>query len=177
MPVEETARRALAELVERLEELEIGVELAAGVERLPLMLQGDAMEADAAEFAVAGAAGQPVLVDQLADEFDGAQFRQERCVEGELAHSVDDLARRRRRLGALARVDLDEQHVLGRTRAQERTDRRITAVAAVPIRHAGDLDRAEKKWETGRSHDHFRADLGVGEHPKFPGANIGCRNE
>ncbi len=80
-------------------------------------------------------------------------------------------------LRAPARIDLHHQHVLGRGRAQERTDRRIAAVAAVPIGHAVDLDRAEQQRQAGRGHHHLGRDLLAGEHLELAGAHVGRRNE
>ncbi len=55
-------------------------------------------------------------------------------------------------LRAFARIDLHDQHVVGRVRLQERQQRGIAAVAAVPIGHAVDLDRAEQERQAGRRH-------------------------
>ena len=68
------------------------------VERAAWLLHRDAMQPQSPELAVPGAARQPALVDQLADELDRAQLRQQRGVEGDLVHPAHDLPRRHRHL-------------------------------------------------------------------------------
>ena len=74
-----------------------------------------------------------------------AQLREQRRVEVNLVHSAPDLTRAHRHLAPVERIDLDQQHILGGGCAQEWDQRRITAVAAVPIGHAIDLDCAEQR--------------------------------
>src|ERR1041385_6710770 len=61
---EEIARRLAAAAEQRLEEIEIRVELRAGGQVLECRIERDAMHVDAPVFARAGAVRQPALVDQ-----------------------------------------------------------------------------------------------------------------
>src|SRR5437764_1900123 len=101
------------------------------------------MQAQAAELARPKSTRQALLIDQPIDEADAAQLAQERRVEVDFVHAPDNLAQPRGYLAAPARIDLHDQHVLGGARAQERHERWIGAVAAVPVRHAVDLDSLE----------------------------------
>jgi hypothetical protein len=100
MAVEKAAGGARAELVQPLEEIEIIVEPAVGLERLAQVGHLDAMQPDAAAVAAAGAARQPSLVDQLVDQSDGAQLRRLRGPKGDLVGAAGDLAGVDRHLGA-----------------------------------------------------------------------------
>ncbi len=91
------------------------------------------------------------------DEFERPQLRDQWRVEGDLVHAGHDLARGGRHLAALARIDLHDQDVGGCVRVQERQHHGIAAVAAVPIGHAVDLDRAEQERQAGRRHHDFGA--------------------
>ncbi len=177
MRVEEAAGGALAELAQRLERLVVGVERAAPRLGLAQILHHDAMEAQPAKLARPRAARQAALVDEAVDECDPAQFRQQRGVEADLVHAAHDLAAARRHLAALARIDLHDQHVLGRGRAQKRDHCRIAAVAAVPVRHAVDLDGAEQQRQRGRGHHHLGRDLGAREDAELAGLHVGRRDE
>ena len=64
-----------------------------------------------------------------------------------------------------------------RGRAQERDDGGIAAVAAVPVGHPVDVDRAEKERQRGRGHHHFRADFRAVEDPQLAGVDVGGRDE
>ena len=90
---------------------------------------------------------------------------------------VHDIARAGRRAAALERIDLHDQHVLGRRRAQERQHRRVAAVAAVPIGHAVDLHRLEQQRQAGRRHHDFRRHLGAREHALLAAVDVGGGNE
>src|ERR1700686_1142055 len=68
MHVQESPRRALAELVQALEEIEVVVETAVGVEGFARIGHHDAMQPDAAAVAAAGAPRQPSLIDQFVDQ-------------------------------------------------------------------------------------------------------------
>ena len=125
----------------------------------------------------AGAARQAALVDQPVDEFDGAQFRHQRGIEGDLVDAAHDLARRGRHLLAHQRIDLHDQHVLGLGRAEERIEHRIAEIAAVPIGHAVDLDRAEHRRQAGRGHHRLGGNLLVRENMQPPGLHIGGGDE
>src|SRR5712692_2656692 len=117
------------------------------------------MELEPAEFALPHSSWQAPFIDEAIDERHPAQLREQRGIEVDLVHPADDLALARRHLAALTRIDLDDQHVLGRGRAQERNDGGIAAVTAVPRGYAVDLHRAEKMRNRGRGHHHLRRDL------------------
>src|SRR5437588_436119 len=101
------------------------------------------MQAQAAKLALAHAARQPPLVHEPIDETHGAQLGEEGCIEVDLVKPAQDLARAGRRLAPLARIDLNDENVFRGGRTQERNERGVTAVAAVPVRDAVDLHRTE----------------------------------
>ena len=75
------------------------------------------------------------------------------------------------------RIDLHHQHVLGVGGAEERIDRRIGGVAAVPVGHAVDLDRAEHVRQRRRGHHRVGVDLLARKHAQPAGVHIGRRDE
>ena len=62
-------------------------------------------------------------------------------------------------------------------RAEERKDHRIAEIAAVPIRHAVDLDGAKQERQAGRSHHRIGGDLLARKNAHAAGLHIGRRNE
>src|SRR5207244_10456729 len=64
------------------------------------LFRSDAMGVDAAVLAALGAPLQPALIDQPADELDGAVFGEQRRVERDLVDPVHDVARRGRHVAA-----------------------------------------------------------------------------
>ena len=139
------ARRPLR--VQHLEEIEVGVEPARR-RQLLAPKPSSAMRCTLMRrySPGAGAARQRALVDQPADELDGAEFGHQRGVERDLVDAVHDLvatsaASLPRSSGLICTTSTSS--VCGG--AEERKDRRIADVAAVPIGHAVDLDRAEHR--------------------------------
>ena len=78
---------------------------------------------------------------------------------------------------ALHRVDLDDDDVVGFRRLQERKHRRVAHVAAVPVRHAVDLDGAKQQRQRRRRHHHVRVDLVAREDVRAAGVHVGGGNE
>ena len=58
-----------------------------------------------------------------------------------------------------------------------RKDRRIAEIAAVPVRHAVDLDRAEQQRQAGGRQDHIGVDLVMRENAQPAGMHIGGADE
>src|SRR5262245_48197152 len=119
MRVEEMPGGAPPERIEPLEEIVIVVEPAAGIERPGLVAEREAMHPDAAASAGAAARAQPTLIDELIEERDRAQLRKVRGVGGHLVRPACDLARSLGKVLAGERIDLHDQQVLGRARADE----------------------------------------------------------
>src|SRR5262249_50752998 len=86
--VEKAPGGALAELAQHREELEVGLELAARIERV--VVHDNAMQPDPA----------------IAAQFQRSQLCDQRCIEGDLVDARNDLAGCGRHLVALARIDL-----------------------------------------------------------------------
>ena len=135
------------------------------------------MNVDAAILPRPGAARQHALIDQPGDEFDGAKFADQRGIEGDFVDAVHDLARRRRRRLPHQRIDLHHEHILGRRGAEKRKDHRIAEIAAVPIRHAVDLDRAKQYRQAGRGHHRVGGDFFARKNTHAAGLHIGRRNK
>ena len=160
-----------------LEILKVVVQCPARADGLAGIVERNPMQPDPAEFAAPGPARQPSFVDEPVDERDRVQLGQQRSIEIDLVDPAHDLARACRHLAALQRIELHDQNILGRGRAQKRQDRRIAAIAAIPIGHAADLDGAKEQRKTGRRHDHFRSDFLAREDARLAGVHIGRRYE
>src|SRR4051812_17081048 len=93
------ARRRPAEILQFLEEAPFGIEPRGGGVLVELPPAVDAVHVDALVLVLRELA----LVDQAADEVDGAQLAQQGAVEADLGQAVLDLVRRARRLAALDR--------------------------------------------------------------------------
>src|SRR5712672_554073 len=91
------------------------------------------MQVDAAVFAGTLAARQYALIYQPDHKVDRTIFGQQRGVEGDFIDAIYDLNLRSRGCAPFDRIDLDQQHILGLSRAEERKDRRITYITAVPV--------------------------------------------
>src|SRR6202521_3804537 len=141
-----------ADVAQQQEERALDRELGARGELLHLLAGDDAVQARPAEARLAAPA-QEAAVDELAHEADGAEFREQRGVEGDLIDAVEDIARRLRRVFAFHRIGLHQQNVVGARGAEQRKQRRIADVAAVPVGLALDLDGVEEEREArGRHH-------------------------
>ena len=84
------------------------------------ILHHDAVQLEPAELAATHPARQPSLVDQPVDKGDPRNSESSDALKLISFTRLTDLARARRHLAPLARIDLDDQHVLGGGRAQER---------------------------------------------------------
>src|SRR5512143_10844 len=175
--IEEAPRRTLAELTQQLEGFVIVAQLGRSRKPLSEPFQHDPVHVDAAILVRSGPVWQAPLVDQPVDKFDRAQFRQKRRIEGDLVDAAHDLARRGRDFLSHKRIDLNDQHVLGAGRAEERIDDRIAEIAAVPVRHAVDRDGAEYRGQTGRGHHRLGGNLLAREYVQAAGLHIGCGDE
>ena len=76
-------------------------------------------------------------------------------------------------LGPLDRIDVNDQHVGRVAGIDQREDRRIAHIAAIPIGLAIDLDGLEQERQAGRGHDGVDRQFVVGEHLDLAGAHIG----
>src|ERR1700680_1186512 len=135
-----------ADVAEQQKERALDGELGAGRQLLDLLAGDDAMQPGAAESRLA-APTQEAAIDQLAHHANGAEFREQRRIEGDLVDAVEDVARRLRRVFAFNRVRLYKENVVGAGGAEQRKQRRIAHVTAVPVGLAVDLDGVEQKRE------------------------------
>ena len=145
--------------------------------RTSVFAEHDAVGIDAAVLAGPGAALQAAVVDQAGDEFDRAEFGRERGVEADLVDAVDDVGASRRHLGALQRIDLDDQHVLGAGRMESGKIGGLAEIAAVPIGHPVDHHRLEQQRQAGRRHHRVGGDLLAREDLEASGPDIGRGDE
>src|SRR3984957_16663121 len=109
MFVEEPPGGALAAEMQHVEEVVVGRQLAEGVEMRAEAVEHDAMHIDAPILSWSGAALQPALINQARDEFDSAEFVDQRRVEGDFVDTIHDLAGGGRRRLPLRRIDSDDQ--------------------------------------------------------------------
>src|SRR3954468_4868941 len=84
MPVEEAPGGALAELAQGFEIFVVGLERAAGAERVADVFHHDAMKLEPPEFSLPRSPRQASFVDEAVDECDPAELRQQRGVEIDL---------------------------------------------------------------------------------------------
>jgi hypothetical protein len=83
----------------------------------------------------------------------------------------------RGRLRPFARIDLHQNGVVRVAFAHQRRQRRITGIAAVPVRFAVDLDRMEHGRQAGRGKQDVGVDLLVAEDVAAAGPHIGRGDE
>jgi len=115
--------------------------------------------------------------DQLVDEIDSAQFAEQRAIESNLVDAVQDVPRSARRLVAFDRIDLHDDDVFGAGFIEERPERRIAGIAAIPIGRAGDLDSLEQTRQAGRSHDVIGGQLATVKNRGLPREDVRGRNQ
>ena len=78
---------------------------------------------------------------------------------------------------ALHRVDVHDHHVAAVAVVDQREDRRVAHVAAVPVGLAVDLDRLEQERQAGRGQHRVGRDLALAEHLHLAGAHVGRGEE
>ena len=116
-------------------------------------------------------------VSDLAQERHHPELLQDHGVERHLVQAVQDVGRAARHPRALYRIDRNQNRVLRFALPNERGQRRIAGIAAVPIGLAVDLDRLEHRRQTGRGEQNIRRHGVVLEHLAASGAHIGRGNE
>src|SRR5579863_10026740 len=116
-------------------------------------------------------------IRNLAQQRDHAQFLQQRSVERDFVQPVEDFARGAWRARSVEWIDGDEKSVLRLALADERGDRRVAGVAAIPIGLAIDLDRLEKSRKAGGRKQNLGRKLRVAKHPPATGVYVCRRHE
>src|SRR5271170_3986880 len=81
------------------------------------------------------------VVDQLGDKSDRAHLVHQRGIEADLVDAVHDLGRGRRQFRPFEWIDMNDDDVAAVAPVNERKDRRISHVPAVPVMLAVNLDR------------------------------------
>ena len=82
-----------------------------------------------------------------------------------------------RHVGARQRIDVHDHHVGRGAFVDQRKDRRVAHVAAVPVGLAVDLHRLEQERQAGRGHHRVGRDLGIPEHAHLARAHVGGAQE
>jgi hypothetical protein len=129
------------------------------------------------QHAAQGVALDMTVVDQLGHERDGAHFAHQGRIEADLVDAVHDLVRRGRHLVAQDRVDVHDNDVGRCAVVDQREDRGIAHVAAVPVVLALDLDRVEHERQAGRGERAIDGHLVPGEDLDLAGAHVGRAQE
>ena len=106
-----------------------------------------------------------------------AELAQKIAVEGDLVETVLNLACGPRRLAPLDRIDLHQENIVRPGIVEEREERRIAHIAAVPIGHAVDLDGTERGRQAGRGHEVVGGEFLAAKHLDLAGPDIRRRNE
>ena len=116
-------------------------------------------------------------IGDLAQERHHPELLQDHGVERHFVQAVQDVGGAARDARPLDRVDGNENRVLRFALADERGQRRIAGIAAVPIGLAVDLDRLEHRRQTGRGEQDVGRHGVVLEHLAASGAHIGRGDE
>lgn len=148
---------AAALAIEARDEVPLGVELARGGELFNLLLGMDQMQAHGAVALHLQSFG----VDQLLQQLNAAQLLDQAGIEGDLVNAVDDVPGAIWQLLAHQRIDLNDHQVLAVHVVDQRKQRRIATVAAVPVGLAVDLHRWEHERQAGRGHHRIHRDIGL----------------
>src|SRR5262245_15865021 len=118
--------------------------------------------------------GDRFVVDEVCDERDRPHFPQQRRVEADLVDPTQYLRRSHWHIRALSWIYVYDDYVAGFTIIDQRKERRIADIAAIPIVFAVDLYCLIEIWQAcGREHACNR-DLAVGEDARLAGADIRC---
>src|SRR5579883_760363 len=178
MRVEPAGGGAAAELFQIEEEFEIGVELADGAELSHRLLGLDEMDEQIAFPQTvdlwAGGAG---FSDDPGHEGDGAELGDERGVEDDLVESIGDLRRGARHALAPDRADLHDDEIRAGAFVDDRPERRIAEIAAIPIRLSVDHHRLIHLRNTGRSQERLDGEVAAVEDARLAAIDIGGGDE
>ena len=87
------------------------------------------------------AAAQLAVFDLPVQIGDGSHLANERRIEADLLHAIDDRGRRSWYAWTLGRGDMHHEDIARIAIVDERKDRQIARIAAVPVELAIDLDR------------------------------------
>src|SRR5260221_110851 len=128
------------------QEIPVGVQLARDAELHHHLVGRDAVNEQTAQVVAVDLA----IVDQLGDEVDRPHLAHKRGVEADLVDAVEDLGRAARQLLALERIDVDNDDITTVAAIDQREDRRIAHIAAVPIMLATNLDGLKHEGQSTR---------------------------
>ena len=167
------ARRAAPGFEQALDHRRVRRAAARRGQRLERGTPRDAMHAHG----LAPGVRQRPLGQQAIDEVDRPHLRQQARVEGQFAGAVPDLRRAAGRVLARERVDLHEQQVAGVAAADQRRQRRVGRVAAVPVRLPVDLHGLEQRGQAGRGQHRARVELPSREDHCLPAVHVGGADE
>ncbi|EWS55571.1 hypothetical protein X551_01584 [Methylibium sp. T29] len=173
MLLQPLVRGPTPELEQAVEEHPVGVELAARVERRQAFVVGDHVQAQV--LVVAGL--QPALAHQARHEGDRAHLGHQAGVEGDLGQAVDDLDTAGRRPLVLQRVDLHQQDVERLGVVDQRVDRRVAGVAAIPVGLPVDRHGLEDERQAGGGQQRIDRQVLAGEDVGLAAAHAGSRDE
>ncbi len=163
----------VAEPVQMLEERALGVHLAERAHAGQFALRADLMKAHGGVAVVV----QLAAFHQAGDGGDARHLAHQAGVEGHFVDAVEDVARGDRHLVAHQRVDLHDHHVARGAFVDQRIDRGIAEIAAVPIELAVDLHRLEQERQAGRRHHGIGRQFRRAEQARLAGPDVGGGDE
>ncbi len=99
-----------------------------------------------------GVTFEAFMVDDLPQKGDRAQFLHQAGIEGDFIQPVLNFVGRPGNFRSRKRIDLDNYDVAGLGLIDERENRGVAHVAAIPIGLAIDFNRLEQKRQAGRRH-------------------------
>ena len=176
--VEERRAAAPAGAVQHLEEIEVGVEPAAGVSFLNVEAEIDAVHVDAAVFArPVPCFSAPSSISRLTNSIARNSATSEELKVISLMRFM--ISRRRCAASSPAATGLICTTSTSSVWVVRKNGKigGLAGVAAVPVGHAVDLDRAEHVAAGGRGHHRVGGDLLAREHAQPPGVHVGRRDE
>ena len=159
--------------VQMPQELAIGVELTGYAETAHDVVGANRMD----EHALGIALAELAIVDQLRHECDGPHFSHQRGVEADFINAIHDFACRCRHFRPFHRIDVHDENIGRFAGINQREQRRISHVAAVPVMLAVDLDGLIEERQAGRRKHAIRSDLLVREDLDLSGPHVRRRQE
>ncbi|KPH59607.1 hypothetical protein ADT71_22810 [Novosphingobium sp. ST904] len=119
----------------------------------------------------------PVMPDRRLEQEQPLQLLAHRLVEADLGYAVHDRGGIARSVVAKLGIDGNQQEVVVRAFPHERDERRVGAVATVPVILALDRHRRKIQRQTCGSEQGVRRQLLIAEDPHRAALGMGCRNE
>src|SRR6516164_7088980 len=158
---------------ELTKERAISIEFACGPKPTHNVVGANRMD----EHALCVALIQFPIVDQFCHESDRSHLAHKRGIEADLVDAVHDFEGTRRLVWSLDRIDVYDEDISRLARIDQRKQRRVSHIAAIPIVLAINLNGLIKERQTGRCKHTICSNLLIGEDLDLSSAHIGRGQE